>query len=82
MALISNKVKVKIRESSEREGVKALIAEIEAEEELFLMSDMLAKKGAIAKLSPALRTAIREVVTTYIKSGDAFIESATAGGKE
>ena len=62
-------------------GKRCWNIKVEADAELFFLSDELAKEGLIKDMDKALRSANREAVTTYISSGREFIKGAAKNGK-
>lgn len=73
---------VTIKETESREGKRTWQVNIEASSAHFLLTDELAKEGAVRDFEGTLRSAIRDSVARYIASGREFVKTAAKKGKE
>jgi len=76
MPRIKQLVDVTITENESQNGKRTWSVTIDASAKHFLLSDELAKEGAVRDLETLLRAAIRESVAGYIFSGREFVKSA------
>jgi hypothetical protein len=74
MPRVNQLINVTVTESASETGKRCLGASIEANAALFVLSDQLAKEGAIRDLNSALRCVLRDAVAEYIGSGREFIK--------
>lgn len=73
---------VSIKESERREGKRAWQVTIEASSTHFILTDELAKEGAVRDFESSLRSAIRDSVARYIASGREFVKIAAKKEKK
>jgi hypothetical protein len=75
-------VNVSVTDNGVQNGKRLWNVKVEAGAELFLLSDMLAKEGAIKAFDAVLRSANRAAVSQYISSGRELIKEAGCKGKK
>jgi len=76
MPRVSQLVSVNVLRDGSDNGKRRWSVKAEADGELFLLSDELAKEGLIKDVELALRIATKRAVVDYITSGREFIKSA------
>ena len=82
MPRVNQLVTVAITETGNQNGKRSWSATIEATASLFLLSDELAREGAIKEFESSLRSVIRDAVADYVASGREFIKGIAKQGKE
>ena len=73
---------VTIKETDSPEGKRTWQVNIEASSAHFLLTDELAKEGAVRDFEGTLRSAIRDSVAKYIASGREFVKIAAKKEKK
>lgn len=73
-------VNVSIQDKGKLGEKRKITVEIEGTTELFLLSDLLSKEGAIKDLEGFLRSANRKAVGDYVMSGKEFVKGKSGGG--
>lgn len=80
MPRLTQRVNVEIAGNGSQNGQRSWNVKIEAKDDLFFLSDQLAKQGVIKELPSSLRSAIRKTVADYITTGRKLIKGVTKTG--
>lgn len=73
MPKLSQFVEVNVADDGEGSGKRKLTISIEASRELFMLSDLLAREGAIKNIEHSLKHSTRKAVAEYLSSGRQFL---------
>ena len=75
MPKLSQFVDVTVADDGEGSGKRKLTISIEASRDLFMLSDLLAREGAIKNIEQSLKHSTRKAVAEYLSSGREFLRS-------
>ena len=73
MPKLTQFVDVNVADEGEGTGKRKLTISIEVSRELFMLSDLLAREGAIKNIEYKLRHSTRKAVAEYLGSGREFL---------
>lgn len=77
MPKVSQQVTVHVSDKGIEEERRHVHVSINANGELFRLSDMLVKEGAIQELESVLKASMRRAVAEYISSGRKFVRGVS-----
>lgn len=82
MPKLTQQVLVEVKDKGTAGGKRTLDVAVSASAELFTLSDLLVKEGAIRELNFVLKCSARRAIAEYISSGRSFVKEVSAGKRK
>lgn len=82
MPRVNQQVRVEVKDRGISSGRRTIDLTVSAEANLFILSDLLVKEGAIRDLDFVLKTSARRALSDYVLSGRTFVKTISDQKKE